>query len=378
MENFLDSFAEQRPRESSGASSSNRFDYQKNWAFCELIDLQLSGKDYLMVFEHHEDIVVLDSEISPSSANFYQIKSKNVGSWTINSLVRNKKDHNKKDKALSSIFGKLFGNQNLFPDNTKKLVFASNQGFSCNLICGSKGSDYELISFKQLTTVDKEKVWEAVKGDNDYYCNLEGLSKLFLVKSPLRLEDHVRLTKGKLVDFYQSEYPDRPANIGLAYQTIFDEIRRKTNFEGIPRSKEELRKTKSLSRKEFSHMTGLVALSRTSSELWLEAVQHLSACNIGPIPQRKIKQAWDAYVVDRMNVSNEQLLSIKSDILSAIETQFRKDENAKMDVLMNAAVQAIKDKSGYTDDYVKAATIYEVVNYDPVSTAYSKLEGETE
>lgn len=194
------------------------------------------------------------------------------------------------------------------------MLFTSNQGLSNTLHCGTKGLEYDIISFKQLTVDDKEKVWEAIKGDNDSYCDLKGLNKLFLVKSPLRLEDHERLTKGKLVDFFNILFPERPAHVALAYQTIFDEIRRKTNFEDIPKNSDELRKRKSISRTEFSHMTGLVAQSRTSSELWLEAVQHLSACGVGPLAQNKVKRFWDTYTIDRMNVSNEQLLAIQTDI----------------------------------------------------------------
>lgn len=370
MGDFLDSFAQQRPRESSGASSSNRFDYQKNWAFCELIDLQLRGEDYLMVFEHHEDIVVLNSEFSPSSAKFYQVKSKKTGNWTVNALIKNKTD----DK-LSSIIGKLYSNQALFPKNTEELVFTSNQGVSNKLICGNKGLEYDLISFKQLVVKEKEKVWNAVKGDNNSFCDLEGLNRVFLVKSSLRLEDHEQLTKGKLVDFFNTQYPDKPAHVALAYQTIFDEIRRKTNYEEIPKSKDELRKRKSISRTEFSHMTGLVAQSRTSSESWLEAVQHLSACGIGPLVQRRLKQNWDTYIIDRMNVANEQLLAIQSDITQSVAQQLNMDENVSMDILMEASLDAVIDKSGYSDEYIKAATVYEVINYDPISTTSSEFKG---
>lgn len=49
-----------------------------------------------------------------------------------------------------------------------------------------------------------------------------------------------------------------------------------------------------------------------------------------------------------------------------------------MDIFMEAALGAVKDKAGYSDDYIKAATIYEVINYDPISSANSQFEGETE
>ena len=70
---FLESFVKKPVRESSGSRSSNRFDYQKNWSLCELLELHSRNSEYLMVFEHHEDIVVFDSQTTPLDAIFYQV-----------------------------------------------------------------------------------------------------------------------------------------------------------------------------------------------------------------------------------------------------------------------------------------------------------------
>lgn len=375
MSNFFDNFAQQRPRESSGASSANRFDYQKNWAFCELIDLHLSGNDYLMVFEHHEDIVVLNSENSPTNAKFYQVKSKRSGNWTINSLVKNK---NKNEDESSSIIGKLYVNQILFPENADELIFVSNQGLSDKLVSGLRGLECINISFSELNSICKEKVWKAVQGENDTYCDLNGLSKLFIVRTPLNTENHTILTKGKLVDFFNDQFPDRPANVSLAYKTIFDEIRRKTNVEDVPQTSTELRRTKSISRTEFAHMTGLVAQSQTTNELWVEAVQHLSACGIGPLKQRNLKRHWDAYTVDKMNVSNEPLILLQSKVRSAITEQLDIDDNASIDKLIDTVVSSISDTEGYSEEYVRSATLYEVINYDPLSPTHSQSKDKSE
>ncbi|GAG02404.1 unnamed protein product, partial [marine sediment metagenome] len=69
----------QEPRENAGSKSSNRFDYQKNWALCKLLELHLSGRDYILVLDFHEDILVLDSEVDPKEIEFYQIKTTQQG-----------------------------------------------------------------------------------------------------------------------------------------------------------------------------------------------------------------------------------------------------------------------------------------------------------
>lgn len=90
------------PRENSGSVSSNRFDYQKDWAISKIIDLSKNA-DFLLVFEFYEDIIVFDSSDNPNVIDFYQVKTKVTGKHSVSSLL-------KKTKG-SSILGKLFTNK---------------------------------------------------------------------------------------------------------------------------------------------------------------------------------------------------------------------------------------------------------------------------
>ena len=40
----------------SGAMASDRFTYQHTWALCHLLELHISGQDYVVIFDHHEDV----------------------------------------------------------------------------------------------------------------------------------------------------------------------------------------------------------------------------------------------------------------------------------------------------------------------------------
>jgi hypothetical protein len=63
-------------REVAGADASSRFDYQKSWAFCEMIRRHIAGQPYLVAFEFHDDVVFFDSASAPRSAEFYQVKTR--------------------------------------------------------------------------------------------------------------------------------------------------------------------------------------------------------------------------------------------------------------------------------------------------------------
>jgi hypothetical protein len=47
---------QQSPRDTSGSLAADRFEYQRNWALCELLRLHATGNDYVVTFDHHEDV----------------------------------------------------------------------------------------------------------------------------------------------------------------------------------------------------------------------------------------------------------------------------------------------------------------------------------
>src|SRR5690348_12284908 len=94
---------DKKVRENSGSISSNGFDYQKDWSICKLLEEHQKSKDYTLLFDFHEDLVVLDSELNPVHADFYQIKTKKTGSWTMHQLLR--RQNSKTSIPLHSILG---------------------------------------------------------------------------------------------------------------------------------------------------------------------------------------------------------------------------------------------------------------------------------
>lgn len=374
-ETFLVSFAASPPRETSGSRSSNRFDYQKNWSFCKLLSLHLEGKDYLMIFEHHDDVVVFDSQDNPSFATFYQVKTKKTGHWTIGPLIKSEKGD-----VTKSILGKLYSNYLNFKDHVNRLVFTSNQNISAKLEIGGKSLDCDLVTFSQLSSSEKERIQKAVEGTEQNYCDFVGLSKLVVHKTDLRLEDHTAITKGKLVEFFERLHPEKPVHIAVVYKTIFDEIRRKTNNEHGCSNVPELRAKKGVDRSEFEKMIRVVLQYRTPEDLWTEAHQLLCAEGYGALKIRQLRSDWQLYAVDRMDVNNEPLIQIRSSICSKINDLERSGFGSGLKDLTSAVLIQVKNNYGaecYSDSYMEAAILYEVTNNDPVSQVSAKSTEKT-
>ena len=118
-------------RENSGARSSSRFDFQKNWVVCLILNFHLNAQKFLILCDYHEDVVIFDDNIDPSAATFCQIKTKGSGHWTLGSLLSRRKG---KDGALlNSIIGKLYANYLSFENHTESLNFVSNAGYKFTL-----------------------------------------------------------------------------------------------------------------------------------------------------------------------------------------------------------------------------------------------------
>lgn len=310
----LDQFSSLPPRETSGSSSSNRFDYQKNWSICHFLELHQDGKDYLVVFDHHEDIVVFNHGTAPDSACFYQVKSKNSGNWTIASLAKCKGDDHE-----SSILRKLYSNYERFPEFTLKLAFISNQRLSVKDKESGKKSIVSSSCFDDMHNDDKSACSNALEAKRKKFSNLSGLKLFEFERTLLTVDDHVNQTKGKISDFFEHQFPTETVNVGLAYRVIFDEVRRKTNFEHTESLPKNVLEQKSLSRKQFQSMLAVMVGQRSNAERWVDASQILLNEGCNGLSLRSIRNAWNQQIIYEMDSSNEQFLAVFEIVKSKVD-----------------------------------------------------------
>src|SRR5262245_8176528 len=96
-----------KPRETSGASSANRFDYQRTWALCHALALHEGDEDYVVILEFHDDVLVLDRLSDPTRADFFQVKTKKSGTWSVSSLLHSSAKKDAAAPEAQSILGRL-------------------------------------------------------------------------------------------------------------------------------------------------------------------------------------------------------------------------------------------------------------------------------
>lgn len=343
------------PRESGGTTAANRFDFQKNWALCKLLDLHSSGDDYAIMLDYHEDIVVLDSEDEPTFADFYQIKSKKSGNWTIASLIKKQRSG-----KSPSILEKLFSNVKLFESSAKSIAFISSQNLSAKLADNSKALEKELVRFSELTEADQEKIQKALKleiGSKD-------LNILEIAKTDLTVGGHDTYTKGKIIEFLEELSPSIKVSPTLVHKTLFDEIRRKTNSEKVCKTFFELKSQKCIAKSEFTTILKTIVESGTAS--WTDIQPLLINEGFNLSETLAVKNAWIEYRVSILEPWDNLMTASRDSIQTMIATIKSGDGNYTIRSVINSIKQEVtfdENLEYFSIPYsVEAAIIYELTN----------------
>ncbi|WP_368157654.1 dsDNA nuclease domain-containing protein [Aeromonas sp. R10-2] len=62
--------------ERGGEIAQRGFDYQACWALSEMLEYELNGKNYVFIFEYHDDVLILDDHSTPPKFDICTSKNK--------------------------------------------------------------------------------------------------------------------------------------------------------------------------------------------------------------------------------------------------------------------------------------------------------------
>lgn len=204
--------------ERGGEIAIRGFDYQSCWALSHMLEYELAGKEYVFIFEFHDDILILNSESCPSEATFAQVKTREKH-WTWASLGNSNK------ASPKSILAKLFEHQKNFKEYKTQLMFVTNAYFQFDKDKKSYFLASDLDEDQQSLIINK--VFEQTGIPKD---SVE-LSSLKFVKSSLSLEDHFNHLKGRICDFFEEKFGDECILSPSVFAKLLEnECRQKAKF----------------------------------------------------------------------------------------------------------------------------------------------------
>jgi hypothetical protein len=152
--------------------------------------------DFAVLFEFHDDIVLLTGATSPSEIEFFQLKHTTKGNWTLSKLSENSKTL-KSGKKAQSILQKLYGNVGAFSGFSKNGQVVSNA--YCKEFGQSETSQFDAMPDEQKAKLLKHIQAEYPDAKSDCL-NILGFRRTELDKSACH-----ELVKGRVHSFLQSK-----------------------------------------------------------------------------------------------------------------------------------------------------------------------------
>ena len=186
------------PDDNSGSTASNRFGYQKNWVIYKLLELEMLGRDYMIIMDYHEDVIILDSSTEKNNIDFYQVKTRSGDYWRPSELVKSKIPFSK------------------FKTETQKSIKKS------------------IIS--EFPNIN-ENVWE----------------HLFISQEQLKTDNYKDDIIGVIDRFIDKKLPTAEIRSTTLYDSLFSEVESLQDFEGGIKEKDILTIKKSFRHSDFQN-----------------------------------------------------------------------------------------------------------------------------
>lgn len=300
-----DKIVANRPREKSGSTSSSRFDYQKDWSICKLIEYHQTKSDYIIVFDWHEDLIIMDSEFNPQKVSFYQIKGKKSGNWTVGTLIKSESD--KDGNPLLSIIGKLYDCKIKHEFETTSLNFVSNARYSVKMADNSSSLAMDEICMVELSTKERTDIAEKIKTELSLTVNPIYEDITFLKVLDLSLEDSNNHTQGKIATFFDFRYPGKKINTPTIYKMLFDEVKRRANYNKDIFTYDDLLEYKSIGKTQFEKIINAAGIGKDYDDIWKRAELYLQKDGLNFQQSQELRRAWTKLEVEKMNPNNDFL-----------------------------------------------------------------------
>ena len=236
------------PDDYSGSSSSNRYAYQKNWALYKMLELEQLGRDYMIVMDYHEDIVIIDTSITENNIDFYQVKTKKGNYWKPGDLVDPDKDTN--GNIINSIIGKILKHSINFT-NARDYYFVTDSFLMPR--CYVKGKDFDdsKIPFSKLTKDIQNSFKEKIKRELEGGVRADVWEHFYISQQQLNIDNYKDTIVGLIQKFIDKNLPKAEISSSTLYDSLYSEIEGVQDYEGYISDEKVLTERKSFKHSDF-------------------------------------------------------------------------------------------------------------------------------
>ncbi|OJU22812.1 MAG: hypothetical protein BGN89_00840 [Alphaproteobacteria bacterium 64-6] len=343
------------PREIDGSRNFDRLDFQTCWGLHLALRLHNADEDFAIGFEIHDDIIALNSSISPTRVRFYQVKtrSKSKGKWSLKDLTR-RPAHS--TGPGSSIAGNLMSNLLNFIGETDMLGFVSNASFAP---LPESDTEQPFTGLKDKEIAD----FNAALSAEDTAYQPAHLSLFHFVPAGIPFEDYETHITGSIVECVQRHLGDIDYNPHAFVRALIDECRRKSKPYAKSVAFMDRFQHKFLTRDNVrEHLTTLHKRS-THRVRWEDVTKDL-----GDIPfsdRQSIRDGWRSYETHLLEITNASVNAFRDRLRQLIGAASEKDFHTLMqyvDAVGSGLLPEDIPAIAAPKDYVTGAIIFEIYN----------------
>lgn len=304
-------------RETAGAQTFEKYEYQYHWALCKLIEAHENLEDYVIFVELHEDVLFATStDIEKAEFEFTQIKNINSSPFTINKLITPPSNQNSQSilgKMLLGIKGKPFVSK------LKHLDLVLTCGYNLNLKENKRNYKLTTITLNDIDEKCLQHIQDSINKELDNYPLPKSLR---FIKSELPTESFQDTTNGKLMRLLDKISPKSKWPPLTIYRVLIDDLHRKGTVSNNYLNWENTIKTKGIT---YSQVTKIILDYSDSNKEYLKDTFNtlILELNLNTFEQIDLRNDFDRYInsvniyrtLDTINNSNEN----RNEIIPIIE-----------------------------------------------------------
>jgi hypothetical protein len=337
-------------REKGGQTALDRFDYQTAWGVSRLLDLHEKGSNYAVAFEFHDDIVALNDADAPTSAIFYQVKTKASGNWSFAQITQRKSDNGVKK---SSFAGKMFDNCVRFGATVERLVFVSNQPLPDVIVAhGEK-------NFSSAQAAKLENFVKAISQEAEGYVDGVHTVLFFFVFSDLNLTNYENTVIGRIAEFLEGELgADIPPRTFAL--TLNNFCRKRSKALADLENFDALKASKFVTRSNMIKWLSQASDHHSHRPEWKSAADDLTLSFSEKVA---IQLAWREYETLVRSRTNAATIAFVQELNEVVHSSVNQVENPMqlLEVVFLRAKKLVAAwQPGSSDHLVKAAILYEL------------------
>lgn len=288
-ENLNDSLTKER----GGRHGGKGHEFQRYWALCHLLKLDLEQDDYILLVEFIEDVAVLNAANTPTELDLYQIKKKEGAvKWTKTTLIKPPKDG-------ISILAKLYESKRISPDAKASIAFVSNAPVELTLSDGSASTERERFCADELEATLKASLQISIA--EELQCDEKDVEfgALNFIKSPLAMDDLENHAIGRVSSYLGAKFPSHGARADVFCKALYGEIKIRATATQDASSFEELCKIRGIAKNQFNSMLATTLARKPDSEIIDAAISNLAQEKVPFTERTKVKEASRRYLIDK-------------------------------------------------------------------------------